>query len=143
MKGPYDDIIGLPHPTSARHPRMPMSDRAAQFSPFAALTGHGAALAEAARLTERRMELDEDARTELDRRQRLLQQLSPRRPQLMVTYFQPDERKEGGKYVTACGELKRIDTSARLLVLTDGTTISLDDIVHLDSPCFSAGPQVC
>ena len=69
MSGPYDDIINLPHPTSRRHPRMPIRDRAAIFSPFAALSGHGAALAETARRTERRMELAEDVRAELDRRQ--------------------------------------------------------------------------
>ena len=68
MKGPYDDIIHLPHPTSHRHPRMPVSDRAAQFSPFAALSGHGSAIAETARVTRERMELDEDAREQLDQK---------------------------------------------------------------------------
>ena len=72
MTGPYDDIISLPHPTSAKHPRMPLSDRAAQFAPFAALSGHSAALAETARLTDQRMELDEDARAALDLKQQLL-----------------------------------------------------------------------
>ena len=72
MTGPYDDIINLPHPTSAKHPRMPLSDRAAQFAPFAALSGHSAALVETARLTDQRMELDEDARAALDSKQQLL-----------------------------------------------------------------------
>ena len=72
MTGPYDDIINLPHPTSAKHPRMPLSDRAAQFAPFAALSGHSTALAETARLTDQRMELDEDARAALDLKQQLL-----------------------------------------------------------------------
>ena len=72
MSGKYDDIINLPYPTSAKHPRMPISDRAAIFSPFAALTGHGDAIRETARLTEQKMELDEDAKAELDRRQAVL-----------------------------------------------------------------------
>lgn len=72
MSGPYDDIISLPHPTSSRHPRMPISDRAAQFSPFAALAGHSAALAETARLTDRQIELSDDDKAVLDQKQRIL-----------------------------------------------------------------------
>ena len=94
MTGPYDDIINLPHPTSVKHPRMPLSDRAAQFAPFAALSGHSTALAETARLTDQRMELDEDARAVLDLKQQLLLERIKEQPEIMVTWFQPDEKKD-------------------------------------------------
>ena len=97
MSGKYDDIINLPHPTSAKHPRMPISERAAIFSPFAALTGHAAAIQETARLTEQKMELDEDTKAELDRRQAILLEHIAEQPEVTVTWFQPDERKDGGR----------------------------------------------
>ena len=131
MSGPYDDIINLPHPTSQRHPRMPVHDRAAIFSPFAALSGHGAAIAETARLTERRIELDEDTRAELDRRQAILLEHMDEQPEITITWFQPDERKDGGAYLTTTGRLKRIDKMNRVLYLVDGRGILLDEIVDI------------
>lgn len=136
MTGPYDDIINLPHPTSAKHPRMPLSDRAAQFAPFAALSGHSAALVETARLTDQRMELDEDARAALDSKQQLLLERIKERPEITVTWFQPDGKKEGGRYITATGRLKKLDEAAQALVLTDGTSIPLEDVLELQSTCF-------
>ena len=136
MSGPYDDIIDLPHPTSRRHPRMPIRDRAAIFSPFAALSGHGAALAETARVTQRRVELDEDTRAELDRRQAVLLAHLDEQPEITVTWFQPDERKEGGVYRTAAGRLKKLRELERVLVLADGTEIPLEDVVALESDIF-------
>ena len=136
MSGPYDDIIHLSHPTSVRHPRMPISDRAAIFSPFAALSGHGVAIAETARLTERRMELDEDTKAELDRRQAVLLAHIGEQPEVTVTWFQPDERKEGGAYLTVTGRLKKLDKIRRVLVLTDGTKILLANVVELESEYF-------
>ena len=136
MNGPYDDIINLPHPTSQRHPRMPIRDRAAIFSPFAALSGHGAAIAETARLTERRIELDEDTRAELDRRQAILLGHIDEQPEVTITWFQPDERKDGGAYLTATGRLKKLRELERLLVLADGTEIPLEDVVALESGIF-------
>lgn len=136
MSGKYDDIIGLPHPTSARHPRMPISDRAAIFSPFAALSGHSAALAETARLTDQKIELDEDTKAELDRKQAILREHLTEQPEITVTWFQPDERKDGGAYVTVTGRLKKIDETERALVLLDGTRIPLEDVVGLESGCF-------
>ena len=85
MSGPYDDIIHLPHPTSPKHPRMSTHDRAAQFAPFAALSGHSAALVETARLTGRRVELDEDAKAELDLKQQILTEYISERPWVAVT----------------------------------------------------------
>ena len=136
MSGPYDDIINLPHPTSKRHPRMPIRDRAAIFSPFAALSGHGAAIAETARLTDRRMELDEDTRAELDSKQAVLLEHIDEQPEITVTWFQPDEKKDGGAYLTATGRLKKLRELERLLVLADGTEIPLEDVVALESGIF-------
>lgn len=136
MSGPYDDIINLPHPTSQRHPRMPIRDRAAIFSPFAALSGHGAAIAETARLTERRMELDEDTRAELDRKQAVLLEHIDEQPEITITWFQPDEKKDGGAYLTTTGRLKKLRELERLLVLADGVEIPLEDVVALESGIF-------
>ena len=92
MSGPYDDIINLPHPTSQRHPRMPIRDRAAIFSPFAALSGHGAAIADTARLTEQRKALQADTRAQLDRRQAVLTETMDERTGLTVTWFPRNEK---------------------------------------------------
>lgn len=136
MTGPYDDIISLPHPTSTKHPRMPLSDRAAQFSPFAALSGHGAAIVETARLTDRRIELDEDTRAELDLKQQILADKIAERPEISVVWFCPDKKKDGGQYVTTVGQLKKVDDIERVLRLADGTTIPLDDVLELRSDCL-------
>ena len=136
MSGPYDDMIDLPHPTSKKHPRMSIRDRAAIFSPFAALSGHGAAIAETARLTDPRMELDEDTKAELDRRQAMLLEHIEEQPEVTVTWFQSDERKDGGAYVTVTGRLKKIDEVGRTLTLLDGTSIPLEDVAGLESDCF-------
>ena len=133
MKHPYEDILHLPHPTSKNHPRMSIQERAAQFSPFAALTGHAAAIAETARLTDRKIELDEDTRAELDRRQAVLLEQISERPEVTVTWFAPDERKEGGTYVTTTGRLKKLDEIQRVLVLADGTKVQMDDVISLES----------
>lgn len=136
MSGKYDDIICLPHPTSAKHPRMPISDRAAIFSPFAALTGHGAAIQETARLTEQKMELDEDTKAGLDRRQAVLLEHIGEQPGVTITWFQPDQRKDGGAYLTTTGRLKKIDQVERALFLLNGTKIPLDDVAAIESDYF-------
>ncbi len=129
MSGPYDDIIQLPHPTSARHPRMSLSNRAAHFSPFAALSGHSAALAETARLTDQQIELSDDDKAVLDQKQRILLEHINEHPEIMVTWFQPDEKKDGGQYITTTGRLKRFDESACMLLLKDGSNIPISHIV--------------
>ena len=136
MSGPYDDMIDLPHPTSKKHPRMSIRYRAAIFSPFAALSGHGAAIAETARLTDPRMELDDDTKAELDRRQAMLLEHIEEQPEVTVTWFQPDERKEGGAYLTVTGRLKKIDEAERTLTLLDGMSILLEDVVGIESDYF-------
>ena len=125
----YDDIIDLPRPKS-KHEPMPMSDRAAQFSPFAALTGYGDAIDETARLTDRRIELSEEESAELDYKQQYLATLDA--PTVTVTYFVPDERKSGGAYVTHTGVLKRVDEIERMMLFMDGTRVELDDVMGIE-----------
>ena len=132
----YDDIIDLPHHVSATRPRMSMIDRAAQFSPFAALTGYDAAIKETGRLTDERIELSEESRIVLDRKQQLLLDNLADRPEVSVTYFVPDERKSGGAYVTVTGQVKKVDEFERLLILTDGTKIPLDEILDMEGELF-------
>ena len=127
--GAYDDIIDLPRPTSAKHPRMSMADRAAQFSPFQALTGHGTAIRETARSTDRKIELTEEEKAVLDEKLRLL---SDTGGEAVFTCFWPDERKDGGTYVTAVGRIKRLDLAERRIVLTDGAVIPVEDILGID-----------
>ena len=103
MNNRYDEIINLPHHVSPTRPQMPMSDRAAQFAPFAALTGYDAAIKETGRLTDERVELDKEALTALDMKYQLLMDALNEAPKVTITYFQPDERKAGGKYITATG----------------------------------------
>ena len=134
--GNYDDIIDLPHHVSSTRPRMPMIDRAAQFQPFRALTGYEDAVRETARLTDRRIELTEEEKARLDAAlQRLMDSISSR-PQVSVTWFQPDKRKAGGAYVTTTGRLKKIDELEGVLNLLGGQTIVIEDILanHITTP---------
>lgn len=130
--GRYDDIIHLPHPTSERHPRMSRQDRAAQFSPFAALTGLGAALQESARLTEKRMIPDEYEQAELDKKLQYLRENLAKTPRAAITHFVPDDRKEGGSYRRTEGCVKKLQKFEKTLVLSDGTVIAIDDILELE-----------
>lgn len=131
MTGPYDDILDLPRPISKKHPPMPMAKRAAQFLPFAALTGFEGEIAEAARLTDSAPELSEDALLALDEQLSLLLQRLPEQPEITLTRFLPDEKKAGGRYETLTGRVRRLDEANRVLILTDGTRIDLDTVVEL------------
>lgn len=122
----YDDIIHLPHPVSKRHPQMPLSNRAAQFAPFAALTGHEAAIQETARPTEPFIELGEDRKAQLNEQLQKLREKAAQQPEIIATYFQPDARKSGGAYVTVCGHVKTIDEYKRRLLLTDETVLPIE-----------------
>ena len=132
----YGDIVELPHHVSSNHPQMPNSQRAAQFSPFAALTGYDAAIQETARLTDKKIALDEYKQDELNRKlQRLQKRLHDEpanKPLVQITYFQPDERKAGGAYVTTIGAVKRILEIEQIILLTDGRTIPIDDILEIE-----------
>lgn len=128
----YDDIIDLPHHVSATRPRMPTLDRAAQFAPFAALTGYGAAIAETGRQTEERIELDEQEKAVLDGQLCMIRERIRERPVVTLTYFQPDERKAGGAYVSETEPVKRIDAYGRFVVLMSGRRVPIDDIVAIE-----------
>ena len=130
----YDDIIDLPHHVSEKHPRMPMNDRAAQFSPFAALTGYDAAIVETARPTERKRELSEEQKQVVDKALRDLRERIRSGPRVTVTFFRPDERKSGGAYETLTGSAKKVDELSGVLELSDGTAIPFDSIIRLDPP---------
>lgn len=136
MNDRYDDIIHLPHHVSKTRPQMSMMDRAAQFSPFAALTGYDAAIKETGRLTDEKIELGEETKVVLDRKQRYLSDMISVQPEITVTYFLPDERKSGGTYLSVTGKLKRIDEYERMMILTDGKKIPLDDIMDIESNLF-------
>lgn len=133
----YDDIIERPHPVSRRHPPMSMAKRAAQFSPFAALTGYEDAVEESARLTDSRLQLGEDAEAALAAQLARLPAACAAGVPVSITYFVPDARKEGGAYVTMTDTPRRIDDEQHCLQLKSGKTIPLGDIYALEYP-----PQV-
>ena len=138
MTGAYDDIINLPHHVSATHPHMTAIDRAAQFSPFAALTGYDSAIKETARLTDERVELDEYTKDALSDRLQIIADRIKEHPEIAITYFQPDAKKNGGAYVTAIGTAKKIDEYERVVVMTDGTAIPIDEIISIDGQIFES-----
>ena len=134
----YEDIINLPHHVSPTRPQMPLSDRAAQFAPFAALTGYDSAIKETGRLTDERIELDEEALTALDMKYQLLMDALNEAPKVTITYFQPDERKAGGKYITATGAVKKVDDFERRITMQDGSKSPMDDVLSIDGELFSS-----
>ncbi len=136
MTEKYDDIIHLPHHVSKTRPQMKAIDRAAQFSPFAALTGHGAAVKETARLTDKRVELDEQMKDTLSHKLQIIEERFEDHPEIEITYFQPDVKKKGGFYVAAVGNIKKIDQYERLVIMTDGTIIPIDEIISIDGQIF-------
>lgn len=134
--GKYDDIIHLPHHEPAKHPRMPAADRAAQFLPFAALTGHDAAVRETARLTDIRVELDEIRKEELDVHLQLLREQLAQKPQVSITYFVSDTRKDGGSYFTISGTIRKIDAIRHQIIMETGDMIPIKDICEIRSTVF-------
>ncbi len=137
MRNPYEDIINLPHHTSTSRPRMSAHDRAAQFSPFAALTGYSSAITETARLTNRRIELDESIKADLNDKLAILQDQLEEQPEVSITYFKPDLKKSGGAYITASGWVKKIDQYKRTVIMADATIIPMDDIFEMEGELFS------
>jgi len=136
MTRAYDDIIDLPHYVSTTRPRMSAIDRAAQFSPFAALTDYDAAVKETARLTDERVELDEYMKDVLRDRLQIIADRMKEHPEIAITYFQPDAKKHGGAYVTAVGTAKKIDEYQRVVLMADGTAIPFDEIISIDGQMF-------
>lgn len=134
--GAYDDIIRLPRPASLGHPRMALTDRAAQFAPFAALTGYEAAIAETFRLTDERIELDDCVKAALSDRLRVIADGDAGQHPVSITYFKPDARKRGGEYATAAGTVKKIDEYNRIVVMASGMKVPIDDIIAIDGEVF-------
>ncbi len=129
--GKYDDIINLPHPEPKKHPRMSLENRAAQFSPFAALTGHNEAIKETERLTDSKIELAEDTITDINRTLMWIRDNIKSRPQAVVTYFVPDYKKMGGKYITATVNIVKIDEVNNAIVTADEVTIAVHNILEI------------
>lgn len=132
----YDDIIDLPNPTSRKHPRMPLYDRAAQFSPFAALTGHDAAIKETARLTTDKLELSEDTIAKLNEQLNMINENIGAEPFVEITYFVPDDKKSGGAYISHSGVIKKIDKYERIVIMTDKTSIPIEQISEIRGELF-------
>lgn len=132
----YEDIIHLPHHVSSRHPQMSAIDRAAQFSPFAALAGHGTAIQETARLTEEFVELNEDRKAALDEKLRMIQENLEQMPEVTVTYFQPDLKKDGGAYVTVRGQVQKIDEYNRRVIFADHTFVPMERLCAIEGDLF-------
>lgn len=136
MTKSYDDIINLPRHVSATRPHMAAIDRAAQFSPFAALTGYDTAIKETARLTGERVELDEYMKDVLSDRLQVIAAKLKEHPEIAITYFKPDEKKNGGTYVTVIGPVKKIDEYERIVLMTHGTRIPIDEIISIEGQIF-------
>ena len=131
---PYQDMLMMPHHVSTRHPSMSMTERAAQFSPFAALTGYGDAVEEAARLTEERAELDPYEQEKINAALNSIRKRIPDRPEITFVWFLPDGRKEGGAYVRETGIVRKIDSFRRRIVLESGTEIPIEGLSHIEEP---------
>ena len=133
---PYEDIVDLPHHVSKKHPQPTMADRAARFSPFAAITGYEEMVLEEARITEDRIEMDDSTKAALNEKLNMILEFLDEQPEVSITHFEPDKRKAGGAYVTITGTVKRIDEYEHLVIMTDGKKIRIDDIFGLESDLF-------
>ena len=130
-RNPYADIIDLPHHVSPTRKRIPIKDRAAQFAPFAALTGYDSAIAETARYTEDSVELDENRKAEIDQVLQWIEEELETRPEVTITWFVPDDRKEGGEFRTERKQIRKLDPIKRTILTMDGTEISIDSITDM------------
>ena len=127
----YEDIINLPHHTSKKHPRMSLEARSAQFAPFAALTGYDEVLIETARLTNERIEIDETIKVIIDTKLQIIKEHIKEMPLITFMYFVPDSKKDGGKYVTVTGNVKKIDEYRNVFVLENKTEIPINEIIDI------------
>lgn len=138
MSDQYEDIINLPHHVSEKRPHMSNYDRAAQFSPFAALTGYDSAIAETARLTDQRIELSDDRIEAIDAVLRVVGENIDSKPEIEVVYFKQDAKKDGGAYLTVTGNIKKINEIEKTLLFTDGRVIPILDILSIRCDELSA-----
>lgn len=132
----YDDIINMPRPEPQKHQRMSLYNRAAQFSPFSALTGYEASIKEEGRLTNERIEIGETAKEEINYKLQILMDEISSHPEVTITYFEYDQLKEGGKYVTVTDRVKKIDVVSRGIFLSSGKIIPIEEIIELESDIF-------
>ena len=135
-KHQYDDIINLQHYVSSYREHMSVLDRAAQFSPFAAVTGFDGAIKETARLTDHRIELDEVEKAILDEKLRIVQEQLSRQQEIELVFFRPDELKAGGGYISMSGTVKKIEGYEHVVVMQDGTRIPIEEIVDITGEIF-------
>lgn len=133
MSDTYDDIINLPHPNPTIRPRMSIANRAAQFAPFAALSGYDSAVKETARLTDQEVSLDENLLAVLNDKLRILTDRLAEQPEVTIIYFQPDSKKSGGAYVSVTGTVKKVDDFEGALILTSGEKIMFEHISEIES----------
>lgn len=131
MSNKYDDIINLPHYVSKKYPQMSLESRAMQFASFSALTGFEYEIEETSRLTDKRLDLDEDEQKVLDHKLQIIQKNLCKKPIITFTYFIPDLKKDGGKYVTISGPIKKIDEYKKIIVLEDNSTIPINEIINI------------
>lgn len=137
----YRNIISLPHKQSSKRPQMSRIDRAAQFAPFAALTGYDAAIKETGRLTDERIELSEESLANLNYKFQILSEHLDDEPELTITYFKADDRKAGGAYLEVTGVVKKADTYERIITMKSGQKISMDDIFDIDLANIAGGNE--
>lgn len=133
----YCDIINLPHHVSKNRPQMSMHDRAVQFAPFAALTGYDDAVKETARQTNQKIEVLDEQVAILNKKILLLNEKIKDNPEITITYFIPDKKKEGGAYITIKGIVKKIDEYNKLITMQDDRKIKMDDIFDIQGDIFS------
>ena len=138
MKNNYDDIINTPRWNPKKHPRMPMESRNAQFAPFAALTGYEDAVKETARLTERRIEIDDGLKQVLNNKLQYVLENSNINPIVEITYFLPDDRKKGGRYIEKIGQIKKVDNIEGFIIFKDKEKIRIDDVINITGEIFKA-----
>lgn len=136
MSSQYDDIIDMPHHVSEKHVQMSMMNRAAQFAPFAALTGYESAIKETARVTDEFIELDDNSKDILDVKLQILQENIANHPQVTIIYFQPDNKKEGGSYITCNNIIKKIDVYNKAIIMLDETVIQISMIIEIKGDIF-------
>lgn len=135
-KDNYDDIINLPHYEPKNHPRMSKESRAAQFAPFQALTGYDSEVKEAARLTDKKIEIDEGLKLLLNDKLQILNDNIKQNNEVTITYFVKDTKKDGGKYISVTGNIKKIDMVNELVILKDKSIIPINDIININSDLF-------
>ena len=135
-KFPYEDIVNLSPHISKKHPQPSMMDRAARFAPFAAITGYEEMVLEEARVTEARIDLDEGALALLNEKLNMIQEFLDEEPEVTITYFEPDKKKDGGAYVSITGTVKRIDEYERIVLMSDDKKIRIDEIYAIESDLF-------